>query len=91
MKSVVVVGRNFFVGRDYFEEEPMASDEAVCKVCHEINKKIFVTVTGGIADVMEETVPEGYEVEVIDFDNINAGDDFPSEEAKEYSKSKGWA
>jgi hypothetical protein len=47
-------------------------------------KKIFVTVSGGCAYVMESTVPPGFEVEVIDFDNIEAGDSFPSEEAREY-------
>lgn len=47
-------------------------------------KKIFVTVSGGCAYVMEDTVPQGVAVEVIDFDNIEAGDGFPSEEALEY-------
>jgi len=47
-------------------------------------KKIFVTVTGGCAYVIEDTVPKGYEVEVVDFDNIEAGDAFPSREAREY-------
>ena len=47
-------------------------------------KKIFVTVSGGSAYVMEDTVPQGYEVEVIDFDDIEAGDDFPSAEARQY-------
>lgn len=46
--------------------------------------KIFVTVSGGCAHVMEDTVPGGFEVEVIDFDNIDAGDSFPSQEAREY-------
>ena len=46
--------------------------------------KIFVTVTGGCAYVMEDTVPQGLSVEVIDFDNIGAGDSFPSEEALKY-------
>jgi hypothetical protein len=46
--------------------------------------KIFVTVSGGCAYVMEETVPQGCEVEIIDFDDIEAGDNFPSEEAREY-------
>jgi hypothetical protein len=45
--------------------------------------KIFVTVSGGCAYVMEDTVPQGCEVEIIDFDNIEAGDSFP-EEAREY-------
>jgi hypothetical protein len=47
-------------------------------------KKIFVTVSGGCAYVMEDTVPQGCAVEVIDFDNIEAGDRFPSVEALEY-------
>lgn len=47
-------------------------------------KKIFVTVSGGCAYVMEDTVPRGFAVEVIDFDNIEAGDSFPSVEALEY-------
>jgi hypothetical protein len=38
--------------------------------------KIFVTVSGGCAYVIEDTVPQGFEVEVIDFDNIEAGDSF---------------
>jgi hypothetical protein len=46
--------------------------------------KIFVTVTGGCAYVMEDTVPQGLSVEIIDFDNIGAGDNFPSEEALKY-------
>ena len=48
-------------------------------------EKIFVTVSGGCAYIMEDTVPPGYDVEIIDFDNIDAGDDFPSEEARAYS------
>lgn len=47
-------------------------------------KKIFVTVSGGSAYVMEDTVPEGLEVEIIDFDNIQAGDSFPSIQALNY-------
>ena len=47
-------------------------------------KKIFVTVSGGCAYVMEDTVPQGFAVEVIDFDNIEAGDSFPSAEALDY-------
>jgi hypothetical protein len=51
-------------------------------------KKIFVTVSGGCAYVMEDTVPEGLAVEVIDFDNIEAGDSFPSTEALEYCTAR---
>ena len=47
-------------------------------------KKIFVTVSGGCAYVMEDTVPKGFAVEIIDFDNIEAGDGFPSSEARKY-------
>lgn len=47
-------------------------------------KKIFVTVTGGCAYVMEDTVPKGFAVEIIDFDNIEAGDSFPSADARQY-------
>jgi hypothetical protein len=46
--------------------------------------KIFVTVSGGCAYVAEDTVPPGFVVEVVDFDNIGAGDSFPSVEAQEY-------
>ena len=35
-------------------------------------KKLFVTVSGGCAYVMEDTVPHGFAVEVIDCDNIEA-------------------
>ena len=45
-----------------------------------MRRKIFVTVTGGVAEVCEDTVPYGYEVEIIDFDNIKAG----SVEAAQY-------
>jgi hypothetical protein len=47
-------------------------------------KKIFVTVSGGCAYVMADTVPQGFVIEVIDFDNIKAGDNFLSHEAREY-------
>ncbi len=47
-------------------------------------KKIFVTISGGCAYVMDDTVPHGFAVEVIDFDNIEAGDRFPSPEAFQY-------
>lgn len=50
-------------------------------------KKIFVTVNGGVAEVIEGTVPEGYEVEIIDFDNIKAGGSYPSIEAENYAYS----
>jgi hypothetical protein len=49
-----------------------------------MKKKIFVTVSGGCAYVMDDTVPEGFEVEIVDFDNIEAGDGFPSMQALNY-------
>jgi hypothetical protein len=47
-------------------------------------KKILVTVSGGCAEVIKDTVPEGFEVEIIDFDNIEAGDSFPSIQSLNY-------
>ena len=52
-------------------------------------QKIFITVSGGVAHVMEDTVPQGYVAEIIDFDNIAAGDDFPSDEALQYCAEHG--
>jgi len=40
---------------------------------------IFVTVSGGVAYVCEDTVPRGTRVEIIDFDNLN-------ESAGEYAR-----
>ena len=45
--------------------------------------KIFVTVSGGCAYVIEGTVPLGFVVEIVDFDNIDVGDSFPSDDAHE--------
>jgi hypothetical protein len=47
-------------------------------------KKIFVIVSGGVAYPGEQTVPAGYEIEIIDFDDIKEGQDDRSEEAKSY-------
>jgi hypothetical protein len=47
-------------------------------------KKLFITVSGGVAYIMEDTLPLGCVAEIIDFDDINAGGGFPSEEAREY-------
>lgn len=52
-------------------------------------EKIFVTVSGGVADVMTDTVPPGYVIEIIDFDNIGAGDAFPSDQALKYCVDHG--
>jgi hypothetical protein len=46
--------------------------------------KIFVTVRGGRPYIIEETVPSGYTVELIDFDNIEEGTPWPSGEARNY-------
>jgi spore coat polysaccharide biosynthesis protein SpsF (cytidylyltransferase family) len=54
-----------------------------------MKKKMFITVSGGCAYVMADTVPKGWEVEIIDFDDIEAGDDFPSDEAREYCTARG--
>ena len=47
-------------------------------------KKILITVRGGRPYVINETVPEGYVVELVDYDNIEEGDSWPSEEARVY-------
>ena len=52
-------------------------------------EKIFVPVSGGVAHIMQDTVPPGFDVEIIDFDNIGAGDDFPSEQARQYFTERG--
>jgi spore coat polysaccharide biosynthesis protein SpsF (cytidylyltransferase family) len=36
---------------------------------------IFITVSGGVAYVQEDTVPRGTRVEIIDFDNLNESTD----------------
>jgi hypothetical protein len=51
--------------------------------------KIFVTVSGGCAYVMRDTVPKGFTVEIVDFDNIAAGDKFPSRDALKYCAEHG--
>jgi hypothetical protein len=72
-----------------------AGFEGLCMIYFRIKveadsvKKIFVTVSGGCAYVMEETVPKGYELEIIDFDDIEAGDSFPSRKAREYCAKNG--
>ena len=38
-------------------------------------KTILVVVRGGVAYVVEETVPKGIEVEIIDFDNLQEPQD----------------
>ena len=38
-------------------------------------KIIFITVSGGVAYVCEDTVPAGIRVEIIDFDNLKESAD----------------
>ncbi len=52
-------------------------------------EKIFITVSGGVAYIIVDTVPPGFVAEIIDFDNIGAGEDFPSEQAREYCAQHG--
>ena len=52
-------------------------------------KKIFVTVSGGVAYVAEESVPFGYQIEIIDFDEVKEGNDRRSEEAKLFCTAHG--
>ncbi len=52
-------------------------------------KIIFVTVSGGVAYVCEDTVPPGITVEIIDFDNLKESvDEYArlSAEARAYVK-----
>ena len=52
-------------------------------------EKIFITVSGGVAYVCEDTVPRGTRVEIIDFDNLNeSADEYArlSPEAQSYVK-----
>ena len=51
--------------------------------------KIFIVVRGGVAYTMHDTVPPGYVVEIIDFDNIEDGDEYPSNEARAYCADHG--
>jgi hypothetical protein len=46
--------------------------------------KILITVRGGRPYVINETVPKGYVVELVDYDNIEEGDSWPSVEARVY-------
>jgi hypothetical protein len=54
-----------------------------------MQRKIFVVVRGGVAYAMEDTIPEGFELEIVDFDNIAAGDRFSSNEARRFCEMKG--
>ena len=51
--------------------------------------KIFIIVSGGVAYEVKDSVPRGYDVEIIDFDNIREGDDRRSQEAKAFSLAQG--
>jgi hypothetical protein len=46
--------------------------------------RILIVVRGGRPYVINETVPNGYIVELVDYDNIEEGDRWPSEEARAY-------
>lgn len=56
-------------------------------------QRIFVTVSGGVAYVCEDTVPSGMAVEIVDFDNLRES---PAElerlspEARAYIARRGW-
>jgi hypothetical protein len=54
--------------------------------------RILIVVEGGVADVVERTVPKGIEVEIIDFDNLRDLDPrLPprlSKDALEYIRSE---
>ena len=56
-------------------------------------KQIFVTVSGGVAHVCDDTVPPGVRVEIIDFDNLRESSDemeLLSFEARAYIVRNGW-
>ena len=70
----------------------------VDKLCERINgggsqksSAILVTVSGGVADYVPETVPAGITVEIIDFDNLNDDPTFTlaqlSPVARRYAKA----
>lgn len=35
-----------------------------------MRKHILIVVDGGVAEIIQDTVPDGYEVEIIDYDNL---------------------
>lgn len=49
-----------------------------------MRQKIFVTVIGGVAYPIEATMPLGYQVEIVNFDDIDETGEFPSEQALDY-------
>ncbi|MGA9564099.1 MAG: hypothetical protein WBS19_01120 [Candidatus Korobacteraceae bacterium] len=53
--------------------------------------KIFVIVERGLAEVVQETVPFGCIVEVVDLDAIRLGDTYPSRQARQIVRSLGRA
>ncbi len=50
--------------------DEIESTEVGKKTCEPTERVIFVTVSGGVAYVCEDTLPPGVRVEVIDFDNL---------------------
>ena len=49
-------------------------------------KTILVVVRAGVACVVEETVPRGIAVEIIDFDNLQEVEDLNDPTTPEFSK-----
>lgn len=50
---------------------PKCETELGCAVVDAVFAKvILVTVSGGVANVVEETIPEHYTVEIVDHDNL---------------------
>jgi hypothetical protein len=49
-------------------------------------KTILITVRGGVAYVVERTVPNGIEVEIIDFDNFLDAEDLNDPTIPDFSK-----
>jgi hypothetical protein len=47
-------------------------------------KRILIVVRGGRPYVIDETVPTAYKVEIVDYDNIEEGYPWPSEETRMY-------
>jgi hypothetical protein len=67
------------------------SESEIDTLCERINSgplsptKIFVSVRGGVAEVAnEDAIPQNVAIEIVDFDSISQGDDYPSKESREY-------
>lgn len=53
-------------------------------------KRILITVTGGIAEVDQATIPEGIEVEIRDFDVIVPSLETKQDDAGDYYEETLW-